>query len=69
MKKPIMKIGMVGRASTYNGKFGVNWGSTSSAYNRQVRYFNTRKQAIVFKNQLIRKFKPKYTVEYMYIAN
>ena len=64
-----MRIGMVGRKVTYSGKYAVNWGLTGNAYNRNSKSFSSRKKAISFKNKLTRKYKPKYKVNYMYLAN
>lgn len=68
MVKKEMKIGMVGRNVTFDGKYRVNWGSTGMAYNNQSKSFNTRLQAILFKDRLIKKFKMNYKVRYIYIA-
>lgn len=64
-----MRIGISGKNVTYSGKYGVNWGKTGSSYNRNMKQFKTRKQAISFKDKLIKKFKPKHKVEYMYLAD
>lgn len=68
-KKPLMKIGMAGKNVTYGGNYNVNWGKTGKAYNKQVKSFKTRKKAIAFKNKLVRKFKPRNRIQYMYIAD
>ena len=68
-RKKKMRIGMAGRNVTYYGTYNVNWGTTGSAYNKNVRAFKNRKRAISFKNKLIKKFKPKYKVDYIYMAD
>jgi len=68
-KKPIMEIGMSSRYITMNNKYNVHWGSTPSAYNNQHRSFKNRKDAVKFKNKLIKKFKKNYKIDYMYLAD
>jgi len=68
-RKPTMEIGMSSKYVTMNNKYTVHWGTTPSAYNRQHRSFVKRKDAVKFKNQLISKFKKKYKIDYMYMAD
>ena len=68
MKKKTMRIGIAGKNATFTGKYHVNWGSTGNAYNRNSKGFKTRKQALSFKKKLVRKFKPKFKVDYMYLS-
>lgn len=71
-KKKIMDIGIHSKFVTYSGKYGVHWGERGNAkqYNKQGRYFTKRKDAVKFKNQLIRKHKKMgYKIDYMYLAD
>jgi len=69
-KKKIMRIAISSRFITFNNKYNVHWGSTGKAYNRNHKSFKSRKQAVKFKNQLVRKYKKLgYKVEYMYLAD
>ena len=68
-RKPVMEIGTSSKYITSNNKYNVHWGSTPSAYNNQKRSFKNRKDAVEFKNKLVKKYKKKYRIDYMYLAD
>ncbi len=65
-KKLIMRIGTHSKFSSMNNKYNVHWGTTSSAYNNQMKSFFNRKDATNFANLLKRKFSGKYKINYIY---
>ena len=68
-KKPIMEIGMSSKYITANNKYNVYWGTTKNAYNNQHKSFEKRKDAMKFKNELIKKYEDRYKIDYMYLAD
>lgn len=68
-KKKTMKVSMAGRNVTYKGTYNVNWGTTGKSFNKNYKVFKSRKSAISFKNKLLKKYKPKYKVSYMYLSD
>jgi hypothetical protein len=68
-KKRTMNIGIHGKNVNIDGMYHVHWGVTGDAYNRNVKKFRTRENATKFKNSLVKKYSPLYTIDYLYIKD
>jgi len=69
-KKKLMKVSMASKFVTGSGRYTVHWGSTSSAFNKQSRSFKVRRDAVKFKDGLVKRFKKSgYKVDYKYLVD
>ncbi len=75
--KPTYRIGISGRNVTFSGKYAINHGPNNLPYEKRKRIYNnstkefdSRKDAIKFRDKLIREKRKKgFKINYIYMAD